>query len=80
MNPIYLPKNKRPLSTVSDGEIVIIKKVDGGRRINLRLSELGLLVGSKVIVMRNSGGPVIVYYGDTKMALGHGVASKVIVE
>ncbi|MFO8051110.1 MAG: FeoA family protein [Thermoplasmatota archaeon] len=80
MNPIYLPKNRRPLSTAKNGEIVVIREIAGGRRVNLRLSELGLGPGSRITVLRNSGGPVIVFYGDTRMALGHGVASKVLVE
>ncbi|MEA3559456.1 MAG: FeoA family protein [Candidatus Thermoplasmatota archaeon] len=80
MNPIYIPKNKRPLSTVKDGERVVIRDIAGGRSVNLRLSELGLGVGSKVTVLQNAGGPVIVFYGDSRMALGRGVASKMIVE
>lgn len=80
MNPIYLPKYKRPLSTVKEGEMVDILEISGGRNVKLRLSELGLGKGARITVVRNSGGPVIVHYGDSKMALGHGVATKVIVE
>ena len=80
MNPIYLPKHKRPLSSVDEGEKVIVREVNGGRGINLRLSELGIGVGSSMMVVQNSGGPVIVSYGDSRMALGKGVSAKILVE
>ena len=52
MNPIYIPKNRRPLSRVSEGEKVIVKEVNGGRGINLRLCELGIGVGSSMTVVQ----------------------------
>ncbi|MFW3145780.1 MAG: FeoA family protein [Thermoplasmatota archaeon] len=80
MNPIYIPKNRRPLSRTSDGEKVVIREVRGGRGLNRRLSELGIGVGAQMTVLNNSGGPVIVAYGGSRMALGRGVASKILVE
>jgi len=80
MNPIYVPKSRRPLSRVRDGETVTIREVNGGRGVNRRLSELGICVGSSMTVLQNSGGPVIVSYGGCRMALGKGVAMKIMVE
>ena len=80
MNPIYIPKNRRPLSHVNEGEKVIVREVNGGRGINLRLCELGIGIGSSMTVIQNSGGPVIVSYGDSRMALGKGVSTKILVE
>ena len=80
MNPIYIPKSRRPLSHVNEGEKVFVKEVNGGRGINLRLCELGIGIGSAMTVVQNSGGPVIVSYGDCRMALGKGVSTKILVE
>ncbi|MGA1792357.1 MAG: FeoA family protein [Thermoplasmatota archaeon] len=80
MNPIYLPKTRRPLSHAKEGEKVTVREVNGGRGVNKRLSELGIGVGSTMTVVQNGGGPVIVCYGDCRMALGHGVSMKILVE
>jgi ferrous iron transport protein A len=80
MNPIYVPKNRRPLSHVKEGEKVTVIEVNGGRGINLRLCELGIGIGSTITVVQNSGGPVIVSYGGCRMALGKGVSAKIMVE
>ncbi|MGA1873540.1 MAG: FeoA family protein [Thermoplasmatota archaeon] len=80
MNPIYVPKIRRPLSHVKEGEKVTVRTVDGGRGVNKRLSELGIGIGATVTVVQNNGGPVIVCYGDCRMALGKGVSMKILVE
>jgi len=42
-----------------------------------RLSELGIYSGSRLEVVRNSGGPVIVLVLGTRFAIGRGQASKI---
>ncbi len=80
MNPIVMPRSRRQLSSVKEGEQVTVKSINGGRGVNHRLSELGIAAGSVVKVVQNSGGPVIVIVGDSRMGLGHGVASQIEVE
>jgi Fe2+ transport system protein FeoA len=46
-----------------------------------RLTDMGLLPGERLMVLHNTGfGPVTVLIKGAKVALGHGLASKVIVE
>ncbi len=53
----------------------------GQRRINKRLLDLGLTAGCTFKVIHGRGrGPVLVEVRGTRIALGHGLASKVIVE
>ncbi len=80
MNPITIPRVRRPLSNVKEGEKVTVMLIKGGRGVNRRLSELGIGTGSEIKMVQNSGGPVIVVVGDSRMGLGHGVASKIEVE
>ena len=80
MNPIYIPKNRRPLSHTHEGEKVIVKEFHGGHGVKRRLSELGIAIGASISVVQNNGGPVIVQYGDSRMALGKGISMKILVE
>jgi ferrous iron transport protein A len=60
-----------------EGAIVKIRRILAGRRLLLRLSELGLLEGSDILVFRNKGGPVIIrVYGST-LAIGRGQARRI---
>ena len=53
----------------------------GDRRITKRLLDLGLTKGCTLKVVQGSGrGPVLVEIRGTRIALGHGLASKVLVE
>jgi ferrous iron transport protein A len=80
MNPIVIPKHRRTLSRVDEGEDVRVISVAGGRGVHRRLRELGIGSGSSVKVVQNSGGPVIVLIGESRMGLGRGVADKILVE
>ncbi|OGJ87421.1 MAG: hypothetical protein A2268_14815 [Candidatus Raymondbacteria bacterium RifOxyA12_full_50_37] len=59
-----------------------IIEIQGGHGLRERLNAMGLAIGS-VIVKKNSfygQGPVVIKSGQTTVALGHGMAEKVIVE
>jgi Fur family ferric uptake transcriptional regulator len=70
-----------PLDQVAGGEVVRIVEVGGGAEMQQRLVSMGLRIGS-VVRRQNSNwfGPVIVSVGTTRLALGRGVARRVIVE
>ena len=57
-----------------------IKEIKGGHTASKRLFELGLNRGSEVKMMKNDFGPIILYLSGHKLALGRGLAHKVIVE
>jgi len=52
-----------------------ITRVHGGRRANQRLAELGLPIGAKAQIIERQ--PLIVQVGETRLALGRGLAGKV---
>ena len=55
-----------------------ITRVHGGRRANQRLAELGLPIGARAQIIERQ--PLIVQVGDTRLALGRGLAGKVEVQ
>jgi ferrous iron transport protein A len=60
---------------------LIFSSVEGGRGVMQRLTDMGLIPGERVKVLHNSGhGPVTVLIKGAKVALGHGLAAKIIVE
>ena len=60
---------------------LIFTSVEGGRGAMLRLTDMGLIPGERLKVLHNSGyGPVTVIIKGAKVALGHGLAAKIIVE
>lgn len=47
----------------------------------IRLQEMGILKGESILVIRNTGiGPIEIAVKGTHLALGRGIASKIIVE
>jgi ferrous iron transport protein A len=64
------------------GEIVRIVRFNGGMRLEHRLRQLGLVPGDSARVLRHAplGGPILVEVEGRSIALGRGVAAKVIVE
>ncbi|MFW6001151.1 MAG: FeoA family protein [Halanaerobium sp.] len=71
-----------PLSMMKSGETGCIKKITGGRTARGKLTGLGLVCGKEVkIHSDNSGsGPIIIALGDDRIALGRGMAHKILVE
>ncbi|ENN96266.1 FeoA family protein [Methanocaldococcus villosus KIN24-T80] len=67
------------LADVEEGKVVVIKDILAGHGLKNRLQSMGLVIGDKVKVLKNSHGPVIVENRGVKIALGRGVAMKIIV-
>lgn len=59
-----------------------ILDVSGGRAITSRLMNMGIYKGKELLKLSHIGlrGPVVVKAGRTILALGHGIAEKIIVE
>ncbi len=68
-----------PLAMLRDGEAGRIVAVYGGRGLMRRLAELGFIPGERVKVLRSGPGPILVLVKGSRMALGHGVAMKILV-
>lgn len=67
------------LTKLNSGKKCRIKKINAGMKATKRLYELGLNTGSKIEVVKNDIGPVIVSIYGNKIALGRGLAEKIIV-
>ncbi len=71
----------RRLTHAKTNANLIFAYVEGGRGAIQRLTDMGLIPGERLRVLHNSGyGPVTVLIKGAKVALGHGLAAKVIVE
>lgn len=69
-----------PLLLAAEGERVRVVAVGDGRGMGRKLSDLGLAVGSEVtVVRRDSDGPMVIAREDMRLALGTGIAHRVLV-
>lgn len=70
-----------PLAMVAPGEEVRLTAIRGGRRMRRRLADLGLNLGLTVrVIQRDGHGPLILAVKDSRLALGRGMAHKIMVE
>ena len=70
-----------PLSMISEGKRAILKTIAGGRQLRGRLAALGLLPGTELEVIQNSGhGPFVVAVKGSRIVIGRGMASRIEVE
>jgi ferrous iron transport protein A len=69
-----------PLSMASPGETVRVTAVRAGWGLQRRLADLGLTPGVKVrVVSSGRPGPVVLDVRGSRLALGYGVANKIMV-
>lgn len=69
----------RPLSFFMEGEIGMVDNIVGGEKVSKRLYEMGFNTGSEVKVIKNDIGPIIVSLAGSKIALGRGLAQKIMI-
>ena len=70
-----------PLSYAKEGERAIIEEFIGGSGVQLRLATMGLRTGDEVEVITNRGeGQIVVAVDTTRLALGRGIAKKIMVK
>jgi len=71
----------RPMSEIADGKRVIVKEVSGGKGFVTRMAALGVLPGTEIEMVRNTGrGPIIIKVKGSFLALGRGEAARVLVQ
>lgn len=68
-----------PLAMAGEDERVTVVALHGGQGFVRRLSEMGLNVGSELLVLQRQGGGLVVLRGGTRLALGSGMAQKILV-
>jgi Fe2+ transport system protein FeoA len=69
-----------PLAMVGTGQVVRLVRVAAGRILTRRLAELGLTPGVQLEILQDQGGPLLLAVRDSRLALGRGMAHKIIVE
>lgn len=73
-------KTIKPLSQVDEGQIVSIVSIGGGRGLRNRLTTMGLLPKIRIRVVHNGRfGPFVIRIKNSRMAIGRGVADKIMV-
>jgi Fur family ferric uptake transcriptional regulator len=73
-------KTYMPLTMAKTGDRVEIQEMAGGREAQGKLSSMGLRPGDQLEIINNSGhGRLILAHDCTRLALGRGVAQKIIV-
>lgn len=68
-----------PLAMANEGERVRVVALMGGMGLDRRMTEMGLNVGAEIVVRQRQGGGVVVARGETRFALGGGMAHKIMV-
>jgi ferrous iron transport protein A len=69
-----------PLNAIGIGKCGEVNSIAGGEMICKRLMEMGINKGALIEVIRNDVGPLIIGLGQTRFALGRGMAQKVMVK
>ncbi|OGR33997.1 MAG: Fur family transcriptional regulator [Desulfobacula sp. RIFOXYB2_FULL_45_6] len=70
-----------PLHKAKKGEKLIVKELEAGKNMQLRISSMGLKIGDPIeIVSSGFGGQVVIANGENRMVLGKGMAEKVMVQ
>lgn len=68
-----------PLTMARVGEKRYIKKITGRDEVRQHLAELGFVVGSEVMVVSELGGSIILSVKDSRIALDHTMANRIMI-
>ncbi len=64
---------------MKENDEAVVHAIEAGRRLQSRLAGMGITIGTRVRVLRNSGGLVILLVSETRVAIGRGEADKILV-
>ena len=67
------------LETAAQGQWLRLMHIDAGKQLTHRLTELGLTPGVKLMIVHDSGGPMVLSVRDSRVAIGRGMAGKLFV-
>ena len=68
-----------PLTMAKAGETVTIGKITGKDEIRLHLAELGFVVGSRVTVVNEIAGNLILQVKESRIALDKTMANRIMI-
>ena len=74
--------SQRDLTQIKKGESVNVVEINGGQKFRDKIDAMGLRVGSRIIKISAQvlSGPITIKIGNTKLAIGHGMAKKILVD
>ena len=77
-----MENNIFPLTHLKEGEAGMISSIVSGWQAAKRLADLGLTAGTQIKVIRKAqiSGPLQIEIKGSKLALGKGIASKILVK
>ncbi len=67
------------ITDLQEGDQGIIHSIDGGSALTSRLAGMGIVTGARFRIAQVSGGMVVINVSATRIALGRGEASKIMV-
>lgn len=67
------------LATLNAGSSGKVERIIAGSSATKRLYEMGFNTGAQVKMIKNDRGPIIVSLGGNKIALGRGLAEKMLI-
>ncbi len=70
------------LSVIAAGKTGTVVALTGGRHFQHRLASMGIHVGCDIEILHSSNdrhGPILVAAGETRLAIGQGMADKILV-
>ncbi len=75
-------KTRLPLSKMKNSQSGTVIAINGGRAICSKLGALGIQPGVKIVKKSRliGSGPVVVSVGNTDIAIGYGMATRILVE
>ncbi len=69
------------LTNLNTGDEGTLIDIEGGRGIKSKLFNLGLTPGIKIkIISKNGWGPIVLKVRDGKIAIGRGMAEKILIK
>ncbi len=69
------------LTNLHTGDEVTLIDIEGGRGIRSKLFNLGLTPGIRIkIISKNGWGPIVLKVREGKIAIGRGMAEKILVK
>lgn len=68
------------LTELAAGREARVTRLEGGRPFRQGLEEMGLRAGVVLRLLQGARGPVLVQVGETRLALGRGMAEKIRIE
>jgi len=79
---VFPDNNRIPLVMLPDGKSGTVVQVAGGRGISGRLEALGVRPGQRITKMSSMfmRGPITVQVGTSQIAIGFGMANKIVVK